>query len=226
MRVLVTRPMEDAERTAEALRAAGHEPLVAPIFTITQLPHRIPAGVEAFVATSANALRQALFEAGHLAIPVFAVGDATAEAARRLGFTNVRSADGDAGDLARLLLGALPAGTKVGYLAGKQRRDEALRRLERVTIVTVETYENAALEALPELIRGALEARRIDAVLHFSARSAEVFANLVVAAGLTAQAGRLRHIFISEAALWPGFARGAVAVRPTLAAMIAALEAP
>jgi uroporphyrinogen-III synthase len=216
--------MEDAERTAEALRAAGHEPLVAPIFDIRQLPHRIPAGVEVFAATSANALRQARFVAGHLAIPVFAVGDATATAALQLGFADVRSADGDAGDLARLLAGTLPAGASVGYLAGKQRRDEALQRLEGIALVIVETYENAALEALPDLIRGALEANRIDAVLHFSARSAEVFARLAAAAGLTAQAQHLRHVFISEAAVWPDFAHGTVAVRPTLAAMIAALD--
>jgi uroporphyrinogen-III synthase len=226
MRVLVTRPMEDAERTADALRAAGHEPVVAPIFAIRPLPHRIPAGVEAFAATSANALRQARFEAGHLAISVFAVGDATAAAARQLGFTDVRSADGDAGDLARLLAGTLPAGASVGYLAGKQRRDEALQRLEGVTIVIVETYENAALGALPDAIRGALESSRVDAVLHFSARSIEIFAKLVASAGLTAQAQHIRHVFISEAAVWPGFARRTVAVRPTLAAMIAALDSP
>ncbi len=59
MRVLVTRPIEDADRTSEALAAAGHEALIAPLFAVAPLPHAMPADADALVATSANAIRQA-----------------------------------------------------------------------------------------------------------------------------------------------------------------------
>ena len=57
--------------------------------------------------TSANALR-ALDRQGATAtychLPLYAVGDRTAEVARELGFTRVRSAGGDFGDLVDLLV--------------------------------------------------------------------------------------------------------------------------
>jgi uroporphyrinogen-III synthase len=71
---------------------------------------------------------------GERGLPVFTVGNATAEAARARGFADVRSADGALGDLAALLLvegpqegmllvpGALePAGDLPALLAGRMR---------------------------------------------------------------------------------------------------------
>ncbi len=225
MRVLVTRPIEDSQRTAEALRAAGHQPLVAPLFEIRPLPHRVPGSVDAFIVTSANALRHARLVAGHYSIPVFTVGDATAEEAARLGFRTIHSARGDSHDLAMVISRANPGGGRFAYLAGVERRDAALRNLGAAFVVLpVETYESAAQKTLPEQAANGLRAADIDAVLHFSPRSATVFAGLAEKAGLAKEADRPAHLFISVAAAVPGYTRCIVAARPDLASMIDALQ--
>ncbi|QTC87630.1 uroporphyrinogen-III synthase [Brevundimonas pondensis] len=108
-RVWITRAQPGAARTAARLTARGFTPVVVPLLTIRPLPDALktapdfatvnalaftsPNGVEAFAALT-PALRDR---------PVFAVGDATAEAARDAGFANARSAAGDIHALARLI---------------------------------------------------------------------------------------------------------------------------
>jgi uroporphyrinogen-III synthase len=227
MRVLVNRPAEDSERTAEALRHAGHEPLVVPLFEIHPLAHDIPPSVDAFIATSANALRHARLNPEHCDLPVYTVGDATAAAAKQAGFEAIRSARGDSTDLAVLLRGSLKPGGRIGYLAGIPRQDDALQALSgQFTLFTLETYRTIAVETLPEGISTGLASGQIEAVLHFSPRSAQVFADLIDKAQLAAATDSALHVFISKAAEIPRFARRKIAARPNLAAMIAALGAP
>ena len=108
-RVWITRAQPGAARTAARLTALGFEPVVAPLLAIRPLPDALdaapdfatiaalaftsPNGVEAFAALTPD-LRD---------LPVFAVGDATAEAARDAGFSAARSAAGDIHALARLI---------------------------------------------------------------------------------------------------------------------------
>lgn len=224
MRVLVTRPAENQARTAEALGAAGHEAVAAPLFAVKPLPHQPPAAADLVVATSANALRHACLDKSLLALPLCAVGRATAEAARRLGYRDIRSADGDAADLAALI-GERPGG-RILYLAGRPRRDAALQALAgRFDVATVETYETVAAAHLPEAAAAALRAGAVDAVLHLSPRAAALFERLAADAGLAAESQRLLHVFISAAAERPAFPRRKIAARPNLAAMIEALGA-
>ena len=101
MRVVVTRPQADGERTAAALEALGHEVLVAPLMRIEPVAVDLAGTWSAIVITSANALQAAPATADKT-LPVFAVGDRSAEAARRAGFSEVSSANGDIKDLVRL----------------------------------------------------------------------------------------------------------------------------
>jgi uroporphyrinogen-III synthase len=227
MRVLVTRPADDSARTAEALRAAGHEPLVVPLFEIQPLAHAMPQPVDAFIATSANALRQAQLTPENCTVPVYTVGDATAAAAKVAGFGVIHSARGDSTDLAALLKGELKPGAHIAYLAGIPRQDDALQALSgQFRLSTLETYRTIAVETVPEGISAGLASGQIDAILHFSPRSAQIFADLIDKAELFAKADRVVHVFISQAADIPRFARRKIASRPNLAAMIAALDAP
>ncbi len=223
MRVLVTRPVEDADRTTEALAAAGHQAIASPLFTVERLPHALPREPEAVVATSANAIRQADLAGFPRDKPLYAVGRATAEAAQAAGFRDVRSADGDAGDLAALL--SRGAHRRLAYLAGRPRRDAALLALgDDFSVVVVETYETRAVEALSQAAAAALAGGGLDAVLHFSPRAAAVFRALALEAGLGGQADRILHVFISAAAVVGDYPLRRVAGRPNLAAMIAALD--
>src|SRR3974390_532668 len=106
MRVIVTRPKADSERTAAALRAQGHEVLVAPLMGFEPIATDFASGWSGIVITSANApaaiaknsARDRLIE-----LPVYAVGRRRADAALRAGFADVISAGGDVRDLVQLI---------------------------------------------------------------------------------------------------------------------------
>src|SRR5512136_904975 len=109
MAVLVTRPHPDDEATAAGLRARGFEVLKAPMLRFEPVAFHDDgeANYGAVIVTSANALRGLtphLKDSPLLKLPLFAVGEHTAAAARQAGFENVIVASGDAGSLRDLVL--------------------------------------------------------------------------------------------------------------------------
>jgi uroporphyrinogen-III synthase len=224
MRVLVTRPAGDAEATAAALAARGHEAFVAPLFEIRPVPASMEGRFDAVAATSANALR--MLDRGAVEplkpLPLFAVGDATAAAARGLGFSDVRSARGDADDLAQLIAHASPSIGRMLRLAGRDRRDDPFLALPATVAVTTRvTYEAVAVRELPMAAAGMLARGEIDAVLHFSPRAARHFSDLT--ANLP-QGRQPLHVCISAAARDSRFGDARIAAAPTLESLLAALD--
>lgn len=105
MKVLILRPRPGADETAERARALGLDPLVAPLFSIRPLPWPPPepAAFDAAILTSANAARHGGDGlTPFLALPCYAVGERTAEAARDAGFGDVRAGPSDGAALARV----------------------------------------------------------------------------------------------------------------------------
>ena len=121
MRVLITRPVALAQALARRLEACGHDVVIEPLLTIEPLPVALElGGVQAIAVTSANAA-PALGAARHL--PVFAVGDASAAAARAAGCMRVESAGGDAASLARRIVASCrPGGGAILHLCGTEVR--------------------------------------------------------------------------------------------------------
>ncbi|HEX8570032.1 MAG TPA: uroporphyrinogen-III synthase [Caulobacteraceae bacterium] len=102
--VWVTRAEPGAAATAARLHERGWTPLVAPLLAVRRLNAPLELeGVGAVAFTSANAVSAAPPELAAADLPVFAVGDATAAAAREAGFSRVESARGDATALAALV---------------------------------------------------------------------------------------------------------------------------
>ena len=97
MRLLITRPQEDAIAIAKILRALGHTPIIAPLMEVQfrEHPGLTLEGVQAVLATSANGVRAIAQRASRRDVPVYAVGPQTAESARSAGFKKVLSAEGD-----------------------------------------------------------------------------------------------------------------------------------
>src|ERR1700716_253258 len=126
MRLLVTRPEPDGERTAAVLRRRGHEVLLAPMLRMQAIDFVLADDAYgAVVMTSANAARAIAAHpdrAKLTALAAFTVGRHTADAARAAGFGDVHAPDGDQDDLVRLLAarGAGAHGLLL-YLAGEDR---------------------------------------------------------------------------------------------------------
>lgn len=232
MRVLVFRPLEDAERSAQSLRERGKDPVVAPLFHVLPTGEKPPKGpFDALVLTSANAVPalEGLPKSWRGVLPAFCVGARTADAAGKLGFT-AHSARGGRAELLALILEQLPKGQKLLLVAGRDRHEDLPQQLgdagHEVTIWTA--YEAKAVDALPAPAADALRDGSADAALHYSARSAEIFFELAGKAGLTEQAQALPQLALSVAIAAPLISAGSdtvlVAEHPEEAALFAALD--
>ena len=209
MVVLVTRQQPDDEATAAALRARDFEVLKAPMLRFEPVAFQddTDAAYGAVIVTSANALRGIephLENSRLLALPLFAVGERTADAARDAGFEKVISADGDAAGLRDCVLASvktkeLKKASPLLYLAGADlARDLAGELGERgFTVVTHTTYRMAAVSSLPREICDAFAAHRIEAVLHYSRRSARAFLQAARAGGVEISALAIPQCCIS-----------------------------
>jgi uroporphyrinogen-III synthase len=203
MRLLVTRPAPDGERTAGALRAHGHDVLTAPMLRMETLDcafdDRPYAGV---VMTSANAVRAMAGDprcAKLAALPAFTVGRHTAEAAHAVGFRDVHCANGDRNDLADMLRARRDASSRpLLYLAGEDRAGELELALAPTPIVTAVVYRMVKVERFPVAVESALARRQIDGVLHFSRRSAQAYIDCAGRAGLLGRALEPRHFCLSR----------------------------
>jgi uroporphyrinogen-III synthase len=210
MAVLVTRPYPEDEATAASLRTRGFEVLKAPMLRFEPVPFHADGEVDygAVLVTSANALRgiePQLKGSPLLALPLFAVGEHTASVARGAGFENVISASGDAGSLRDLVLAgvkakALKKTSPLLYLAGADlARDLAGEFGERgFAVITHTTYRMAAVSDLPRETSEAFAANRIEAVLHYSRRSARAFLEAARAAGVEISALSIPQCCISD----------------------------
>ena len=224
MRLLVTRPEADGERTAAALRRLGHAVILAPLLRIETLADAdIGAGPFAGLAiTSRNAVaalgpqpRRDL-----AALPLFVVGDRSAESARALGFADVVSGGRDVAALARVIATRLPASRlPLLYLAGEDRAGDLAEALaaQGIPVRTVVAYRAVMADALPEAAVQALAAGEIDGVLHFSRRSAEAYLACCRRAGLGAAALAPQQYCLSAHVAEPltgGAAKIRIAERP------------
>jgi uroporphyrinogen-III synthase len=211
MAVLVTRPQPDNEATAATLRARGFEVLLAPMLRFEALAFHddSDAHYDAVIVTSANALRG--FErhpSGQrlLKLPLFAVGEHTADAARHAGFGHVIAAHGDVAALREAVLASVKAkqvkkaGTLL-YLAGADlARDLAGDLGERgFTVVTHTTYRMIPVSELPRTISDGFAANQVEAVLHYSRRSARAFLEATRTAGVEISALAIPQCCISDA---------------------------
>lgn len=199
--VWITRAQPGAEATAERVRAMGFEAVVAPLLTVRAIgAGEIDlAGVGALAFTSANGARAFAARSAERHLPVFAVGEGTAEAARAAGFAEVTSTDGDVARLAAGISAARGAFTGLvlhpgaaepaGDLAGVLFRAGVAARALAI-------YETVAAEVPADLIG---EPPRIGAVLVHSPKAARALAEILKAS----QAPHLRVFCLSDAVAEP-----------------------
>lgn len=207
MRLLVTRPEPDAGREADALIALGHEPVRATLLEIEFLSD-VPLGLDgaqAVVITSRNALRAL---AGHpeceqaLALPLFAVGEATAWAGRQLGFHEVTIGPGTGAGLPPIIRQEVhPEKGPLVHIGAEKVAFDLKGALEedgfelRRTIL----YRSHPVDTLGEDVITELKSGEIDGVLLLSPRTARTFARLATAHGLDTDAKGLVCYCLSKA---------------------------
>lgn len=209
MSILVTRPHPDNETTAANLRARGHVVLLAPALKLEPVAFHdeSEAGYSAIIATSANAIRAVapqLRDLGLVELPLFAVGEHTAAVARDVGFTDVIVAGGDAASLRdEVMQGARDKVLKKSallYLAGADLSRDLGGELgaEGFSVVTQTTYRMAPVKVLPREACEGFAAHGIEAVLHYSRRSARAFLDAARDEGVEISALAIPQCCLSE----------------------------
>ena len=235
MHVLVTRPEADAAELKAALEAQEHEVTVEPLLAIEPMPidSGALAGARGVIATSRNGLR-ALVQSAALAqamkLPIFAVGSATSELARELGFWHVIAGDGSAGDLASLILGSELSGSgPLVHVAGEKVAFDLAAELGRhgIEVRVVTAYRAVAAPSFSPHTARAIADGTLGAVILMSPRTAATFAALVGKGGLEEPTRRLAFVCLSAnvADALSGLAPANVniAVRPNSSAILDAV---
>jgi uroporphyrinogen-III synthase len=194
LRIWITRTQPGASDTAERLCALGHEPVIDPVLEVRKLTPKIDLdGVTALAFTSRNGVEAFAALSPTRDLPLFVVGDATADAARAAGFASVRSAGGDVEALAELINveglvlcpGAAEPATDLPTLLARRG----------VETRAAAVYETVALHPTTALSQLAA----LDAVLVHSPKAARVLAGLIAPAA----APHLLFACISEKAAKP-----------------------
>jgi len=209
-RAFILRPEPGASATANRARAAGFDPIIRPLFQILPIDWQAPAtaGFDAVMMTSANAARHAGEQLRpFLSLPLYAVGQATAKAARDIGFKDVRTGESDAGALAaRMVEDGI---RRAFHPSGVERIPISVAGLE---IVDAAVYRAEPIDPSPDLTDASL-------VLVHSPRAARRLGELV------SDRSSLRIAFISAQAAeaaGPGWSATAIAERPDDEALLAA----
>jgi uroporphyrinogen-III synthase len=168
-RVLVLRPEPGASATVERARQRGLDAFAVPLFEIEPVEWSAPdaASFDGLLITSANAMRAAGDRLqGLRGLKVYAVGDATALAARDEGFDV--AAVGDAG--VERLLASIEADLRLLHLGGEDRKEigDARQDISSITVYRSRPIENPDLSGTAGAV----------ALIH-SPRAARRFAELV-----------------------------------------------
>lgn len=233
MRILLTRPRDDAEALAATLRGRGHTVTIEPLFVVHPVddgPIDL-SGVQAVLLTSANGVRALAQRTTRRDLGVLAVGDATAAAARALGFDAVESAGGDVEDLARLVQARLrPEGGVLLHAAGSVVAGDLAGQLTQAGFIVRRAvlYRAKPVDAFSPDVAAALRAREFDMIVFFSPRNAAVFVKLATESGLSDSCAHAVALGLSPAvvAAAEGLSWGArhAAEQPNETSLIAAID--
>ncbi len=151
--IVILRPEPGASATLERATTQGLKPIKVPLFEIEPVAWTAPdiASFDGLLVTSANAIRQAGAGLEQLKpLPVYAVGRATAEAAKTAGFEVAKVGPARVRGLLRMIDSDL----RLLHLAGEDRIDP---RLAWQTIIVLPVYRARAIEDVdPAPIDGAV----------------------------------------------------------------------
>ncbi|NLG90758.1 MAG: uroporphyrinogen-III synthase [Acetobacter sp.] len=202
--VIITRPEPGLSETMAAVADAGWLPLASPALVVQRytlrLPKKLPAAILLTSGQAVSAVVAAAQQAKALDIPVYAVGDRTAQRARDAGFTHVKSADGDARALVALLqthqqpeCGSLLlcSGAGQGVELAAWCRQAGFKVVRRVV------YAAKPIQHINAQTCTAILAAKVGVVLFFSAESAAGWLAALPKAEQNALAAQARAVVIS-----------------------------
>ena len=230
MRLIVTRPEEDAGPLKARLEALGHHVISAPLLKIVARDgvSLLDRPYQAIAITSANGIRT--LKANHhlKSVRMLTVGPQSLQAANRAGFRHAEAQGGDVAGLADFIGANLrPKTGPILYLSGAETTGDLQARLAALgfDVDRVTLYDAVPADDLGAAAQ-ALRRSEADAVLLYSPRTARIWVGLAEGTGLVADAKRPHYLCLSEnvAAILPETWKKSIAETPEDSAMMALLE--
>ena len=188
MRVLITRPTDDAEELALQVKNLGHTPIIEPLLSIQffEGPQIDVANCRALIFTSANGAKAASRRIADKTIPVIAIGPATARAARNAGFRNISQSntEGVTGLEQFIRSTTGPGPGQLLHISGEEIAGPLVENLSNAgfTAARLVLYQASPSTSLSPSLYEALSAGSVQAALFFSPRTASTFSALIQAA--------------------------------------------
>jgi uroporphyrinogen-III synthase len=197
-KIWLTRPQEDSESLAAELALAT---IIAPVMRIA--PRAIAdfgTKPEGIILTSRHALPHNLPEDWHN-LPIYCVGESTAEAARNIGFSTIVEGGGDVMLLAARIADIVKPNTSLLYLSGEETRIDlpSLLAARDIPVHSLVTYDAVAETLLSDELIRAIKQGDVGGVVFFSPRSAALAAELLNKENLTACAKDIDAFCLSVA---------------------------
>lgn len=217
--VILTRPLADSQSLARILAEHGIDCILSPVMEIQSLPATVPEseGLNGLIATSRHALAACL---PLRYLPLYAVGEHTAQTAREMGFMVTAQAE-----TAETLLPCIPAQKHYLYASGETVRLDFTRHLPHVRRII--TYRAEPVQKLTGDAINNISSDRVDGVVFYSPRAAKIFTGLLHNAGFASNCAALTAFCLSgaiaECCTQLGWKHTMVASTPTQAAMVTLL---
>lgn len=221
--LLNIRPANYRERFHQAFAAIGWLIVDSPVLVPETMSAALPSAqdFDAVIFTSQMAVEALGAASAWREKTAYAVGPATAEAARRAGFTHTVQTGLDSGDLAAFLAAA---DFRRAFYPSAEEVSADISLGDPIRIRRLPVYRMAPATALSPDALNVLRARQPVLAPLFSRRSAQTLAGLLQKAGINAENSTLAAVAISADVLGPAagpWQRWAVADKPTLEAVVA-----
>ncbi|MCB1652254.1 MAG: uroporphyrinogen-III synthase [Alphaproteobacteria bacterium] len=204
--ILITRPHDQARKTALDLEQKGYKTFCEPMLDICPLEYAAPdlSIYNAIIFTSAQAVR--LF--GNTAPDantkrIYCVGKQTHKHAKNLGFTQTLCAQGSAENLANLIIRNEPYGSKLLHVRGEDIAYDLSPALKNKGIICepLILYKASPRQKLSEECVKKLQSGQISAATFYSARTAKIFMHLVKQEGIEDCLKNIKPLCISQTVL-------------------------
>ena len=176
--------------------------LFSPATEVSALDIDLPplSDIDGLVMTSANAMIDAIDWNAYAHIPLYVVGEATAEKAQLYGLHNIQHISHTVAALKPMVHGLCSQGKKLLYLRGKHIASD-LDYGDESRWAEVITYSAEPCAVIPPDVVESLRAGEVGYIAFFSARSARIFLDLIVVYNLIDQIKNIKALCLSEAVL-------------------------
>ena len=185
MNILITRPLIDAEDLMGKFFSFGHKIIHLP--TLKILPVAMdpinPNEFDAFIFTSANAIRNLKLKSNNKNLHCFCVGSLTEKIVRQAGFNNTTSAGGTVNALKNLIMISknITKNSKLAYFCGDNISydlDFELKK-EGIKIKKIINYSSDLIKELNTENKKLIELYPPDLIFIYSSRSAQSFIAII-----------------------------------------------